>query len=57
MTVQELIFILQNRVLTLNEARKNAVNSGDPERVVQIDGDLLTTNISLDQIKKISLNT
>jgi hypothetical protein len=57
MTIQELIIILQNRVLALNEARKHAANSGDPERVVQIDNDLITTNISLDQMKKISLNT
>jgi|688.fasta_scaffold636794_2 hypothetical protein len=52
MKLQELITIMQNRLITLNEARKSASAAGDLERVTQIDNDLLTTSISIDQIKR-----
>lgn len=46
---------MQNRLIALNEARKFAVNSGDLDKVNQIDADLITTMTSIDQIKA-SLN-
>lgn len=52
MRLDELLVIMQNRLLTLNEARKAAVNAGDLERVVQLDGDLLSTVTSIEQLKK-----
>jgi hypothetical protein len=52
MRIQELLIILQNRLIALTEARKSALAAGDPEKVIQIDNDLLTTNISIDQIKR-----
>lgn len=56
MTIDEVLVILQNRLITLTEARKAAVNVGDLERVVQIDGDLLTTVTSIEKIKLASLS-
>jgi hypothetical protein len=52
MRLDELLVIMQNRLLTLTEARKAAVNSGDIERVVQIDGDLITTIDTIEQLKR-----
>lgn len=52
MRIEELLIIMQNRLIALNEARKSALSAGDPEKVVQIDNDLLTTNISIEQLKK-----
>jgi hypothetical protein len=53
MTIKELIVILENRMLALTEARKTAVNSGDAEKVVQIDHDLLTTEQSLTALRNL----
>ena len=52
MTITELLTIMQNRLLTLNEARKSAVLAGDLERVVQIDGDLVTTYTTVEKLQK-----
>lgn len=57
MKIEEILTILQNRLLSLNEARKVAINTGDMERLVQIEGDILTTYLSIDQIKKPISNT
>ena len=51
MTLNEILLIMQNRILTLNEARKAAVTAGDLERVTQIESDLLTTLTSIEQMK------
>lgn len=50
MKLQELITIMQNRLITLNEAKKSATAAGDIERVVQIDGDILTTTVVIQQL-------
>lgn len=50
MTLQELITIMQNRLITLNEAKKAATAAGDLERLIQIDGDVLTTTIVIQQL-------
>jgi hypothetical protein len=60
MTISELVVILQNRLLSLNEARRVAVNSGDPEKITQIDADIISTEQTLDALKnmgKILLNS
>lgn len=51
MTLHEILLIMQNRIISLNEARKAAVVAGDLERVTQIDTDLLTTWSSIEKIK------
>lgn len=51
MTLNEVLVIMNNRLVTLNEARKAAVAAGDLEKVVQIDGDLITTVSSIEQLK------
>lgn len=53
MKLDYLLSIMQNRILTLTEARKAAVTSGDIERVDQLDSDLLTTENTVEQIKSI----
>jgi hypothetical protein len=50
MTLNEILVILQNRMVALTEARKGAVASGDLESVVRIDGDILTTLTSIERI-------
>lgn len=52
MTVDDLIRLLENRILTLNEAKKSAFTAGDLERVIQIELDLLTTQSSITQLRK-----
>lgn len=51
MTLHEILMIMQNRIISLNEARKAAYVSGDLERVTQIDTDLVTTWTSIEKIK------
>ena len=51
MKLDYLLTIMQNRILTLTEARKAAVTSGDIERVAQLDADLLTTEDTVEKIK------
>jgi hypothetical protein len=52
MKLDNLLLIMQNRVLSLTEARKTAVIAGDIERIEQIDGDLLTTENTVEQLKR-----
>lgn len=51
MTLHEILMIMQNRIISLNEARKAAYVAGDLERVTQIDTDLVTTWTSIEKIK------
>jgi hypothetical protein len=51
MTLHEVLVIMNNRVITLGEARKAAVAAGDLEKVIQIDGDLMSTFTTIDQLK------
>jgi hypothetical protein len=52
MKLDYLLLIMQNRVLSLTEARKAAVIAGDIERIEQLDGDLLTTQNTVEQLKR-----
>lgn len=52
MTLNDILTIMQNRLISLIEARKFAVNAGDLDKVNQIDADLFTTMTSIDQIKQ-----
>ena len=56
MKIDEVIKILENRVLTLTQARQGAVNSGDLNQVNLIDADLISTVNSIEQIKLILHN-
>jgi hypothetical protein len=51
MTLHEIQQILENRLLNLNETRKAAVNSGLLDRVVALDIDITSTEMSLQKIK------
>lgn len=51
MTLNDILFIMQNRVIALAEARKLAVSSGDLDRVNQIDMDLATTQTVINQLQ------
>jgi len=52
MTLQEILTILENRIIVLTESRKNAVSSGDLPMVIKIDEDLINTLSSVDDIKR-----
>jgi hypothetical protein len=52
MKIEDILIILQNRLITLTEARKSAVSAGDLERVVQIDGDLMSTVSTIETMKQ-----
>jgi hypothetical protein len=51
MKLDELLHIMENRVLTLTEARRLAVSSGDIVNVEKIDGDLHTTLTTVNQLR------
>lgn len=53
MTLNEIFTILENRLMTLKNAKINAVNGGDLENVIKIDNDIITTQITIDEIKEI----
>lgn len=51
MTLNEVLNILNNRLIALNEARKAAYNNGDLDNVVKIDADLTTTVTTIENLK------
>jgi len=53
MQLNEILIILQNRLASLNEARKSAVAIGDLANVAKIDNDLMTTVTSIEELKKL----
>lgn len=52
MRIEEIIEILENRIQTLTETRKLAVQAGSLEQVANIDFDLVSTQASIEQLKK-----
>ena len=52
MKLIEVLTIMQNRVLTLNEAKKLATTVGDLTRLNEIEADLLTTRTTIEQISR-----
>jgi hypothetical protein len=52
MSLNEVLIVMQNRILTLKTAKTSAINSGDLENVMKIDNDLITTEASIEKISK-----
>jgi hypothetical protein len=53
MKLDEILTIMQNRLITLSESKKVALISGDVARVSEIDADIVSTTVTIDQIKEI----
>jgi len=53
MTLEEVLIVMQNRVISLKTARISSVNAGDLDNVIKIDNDLITTLSSIEKIKEI----
>ena len=53
MKMQELITLLSNKIASLNNARSNAISSGDVEAVLRLDGEILETQDTLNQLQAI----
>lgn len=51
MTLEEILIIMENRLINLTETRKSAVSSGLLDQVVALDADLLTTTGTIKQLK------
>lgn len=51
MSIQELLMIMENRLINLVETRKQAVASGLIDQVVLLDADISTTNNSIALLK------
>lgn len=51
MTVKDLIVLSENRLVFLNQARSDAVRIGDVVRLEQIDQEIISTQITLDQLR------
>lgn len=51
MTLNEVLNIMNNRLIALGEARKAAYASGDLEQVVRIDADLTSTVTTIENLK------
>lgn len=54
MTLEDLLTIMNNRVLTLNEAKRHATSVGDLPQVVMLEGDLLTTLATIHKLKEVT---
>jgi hypothetical protein len=52
MKIEEIIFILENKLKTLEQQRSCAVLNGDLEAVVLIDNQINDTTVTLTLIKK-----
>lgn len=53
MTINEILTILDNRILNLTESRKAAVTSGLLDQVILIDNDMESTKTSIRSLKEI----
>lgn len=53
MKIEDIIVILQNKLVVLAEARKNAVAIGDLLKVVQIDEEVLNTTTSIEKMQQV----
>lgn len=53
MTLEEVLTVMQNRIIALKTARISSVNAGDLDNVIKIDNDLITTLSSIEKIKEI----
>lgn len=51
MKIEEIIFILENRIKSLAQQRDNAIMSGNLELVNQIDIEVTETQNTLDRLK------
>ena len=52
MTIDEIIVILQNRLVNLEETRKQAVASGLLDQVNALDADIISTKNSLQALQQ-----
>jgi len=52
MKIEEIIFILENRIKNLEQQKNAAVMAGDLEMVTAIDMQIVETTITLDTLKK-----
>jgi len=53
MTLNDLIVIMSNRLVTLNEIKKQSIVTGDLSQVVIVENDILTTETTLNTLKAI----
>jgi hypothetical protein len=51
MTVEELIVLMERKLTTLNVARTSATNIGDLNQIVFLDGQIILTQTTLDQLR------
>jgi hypothetical protein len=52
MRIEEIIFILENKIKNLEQQRSIAVSNGDLELVILVDNQLLEAKNTLDMLKK-----
>jgi hypothetical protein len=51
MKLEEVMVIMQNRMISLNDIRNGAACSGDIDIINKIDADLMSTQTTIDQLK------
>jgi hypothetical protein len=51
MNIQELITLLSNKIASLNNARSNAVSSGDVVAVLRLDDEIAETQNTLNKLQ------
>jgi len=51
MKLQDILIIMQNRLLNLTEARKSALSTGNLEMLANIDADITSTELTVQQLK------
>lgn len=53
MQVNEILSILQNRLIALTESRVQAVNSGNLELVITLDTNIAQTQLTISQLEAV----
>jgi len=54
MKIEEIIFILENKIKNLEQQKNAAIMAGDLEMVTVIDTQIVETQITLDRLKEVS---
>lgn len=53
MTIQQLIELTSNKLIILNEQKKQAVQMGDVTKVTELDTEIYNTEITLSKLKSL----
>ena len=56
MTIEQLIQLAENKLSVLNEQKKYHIQMGDVNKIIEMDGEIFKTEITLEKLKTLLNN-